>query len=114
MPTARASLMKSESSTLESEARSNDKPRSFWRWFFLASRRSGWRKFADWWLLVHLVVAIMLSVLVPATLKEAASTVLLPLVGILIGLSFAWAGNAQALLQTEEIERLSEYHPGGF
>lgn len=46
-------------------------------------------------------------------LREAASTVLLPLVGILIGLTFAWAGTAQALLQTTEIDRLSQHHPGG-
>ena len=43
-----------------------------------------------------------------------ANTVLLPLVGILIGLSFAWAGNAQAMLQTREIASLSDYHEGGF
>ncbi len=32
----------------------------------------------------------------------------------MVGLSFAWAGNAQALMQTPEIEKLSIYHPGGF
>jgi hypothetical protein len=39
---------------------------------------------------------------------------LLPLVGILIGLSFAWAGNIQALLQVSEIEELTDFHEGGF
>jgi hypothetical protein len=38
----------------------------------------------------------------------------MPLAGILIGLSFAWAGNMLALLQSSEIRRLSTYHPGGF
>jgi hypothetical protein len=32
----------------------------------------------------------------------------------LVGLTFAWAGNANALLQSREIEELSERHPGGY
>jgi hypothetical protein len=59
-------------------------------------------------------VGVALSLLVSPKLQECANTVLLPLAGILIGLSFAWAGNANALLQTEEIEKLSKYHKGGF
>jgi hypothetical protein len=51
--------------------------------------------------------------LVKYDLKTAASSVLLPLVGVLVGLSFAWAGNAQSLLQTREIETLADFHPGG-
>lgn len=43
-----------------------------------------------------------------------ANTVLLPLIGIFIGLSFAWAGNTQALMQSSEIDQLSRYHRGGF
>jgi hypothetical protein len=34
--------------------------------------------------------------------------------GIFIGLSFAWAGNAQALMQTAEIEAMTEKRAGGF
>ena len=47
-------------------------------------------------------------------MATSAKAVLLPLAGILIGLSFAWAGNAQALMQSKEIEDLSEHHEGGF
>ncbi len=39
---------------------------------------------------------------------------LLPLASIFVGLSFAWGGNAQALLQTKEIKDLTEKHEGGF
>src|SRR5215831_6519115 len=47
-------------------------------------------------------------------LTTAGDTVLLPLAAILVGLCFAWAGNAQALLQTEDLQKMSEFHPGGF
>jgi hypothetical protein len=98
----------------ESADRSDDHSDGFWGWFFSGRNRSGWRKFLDRWLVVHAGVGVVMAYVVPGDLKTAASTVLLPLVGVLIGLSFAWAGNAQALLQTEEIEQLSDYRSGGF
>ena len=115
MKIVEASSKTSETSTPASADHSRESRQlSFWRWFLRGGRGRGWRKFADLWLLLHLAVGLALSYLVPASLSSAATTVLLPLVGILIGLSFAWAGNAQALLQTEEIEKLAEYRPGGF
>ena len=98
----------------ESAVRFDGYSGSFWGWFFSGRDRSGWRKFLDRWLVVHASVGFVMAYIVPGDLKTAASTVLLPLVGVLIGLSFAWAGNAQALLQTEEIEQLSDYRSGGF
>jgi sterol desaturase/sphingolipid hydroxylase (fatty acid hydroxylase superfamily) len=39
-------------------------------------------------------------------LKDAANTVLFPLVGIFIGLAFAWVGNAQSLIQPDQIRKI--------
>jgi hypothetical protein len=115
MKIVEASSRTSETSTPKSGDHSIESSQlGFWRWFLRGGRGRGWRKFADRWLLLHLTVGLVLAYLVPAGLSSAATTVLLPLVGILIGLSFAWAGNAQALLQTEEIEQLADYRPGGF
>jgi hypothetical protein len=49
----------------------------------------------------------------PTDLKAAGATVLLPLAAVLVGLTFAWGGNAQALLQSEAIEGLAEHRAGG-
>lgn len=88
---------------------------SFWKWFIVGSgARPGFRRLINRWLVIHLGVGIAISIIIPIDLQSAASAVLLPLAGVLVGLSFAWAGNAQALLQTGEIEALSEHHPGGF
>ncbi len=94
----------------------NEKPLiSYWQWLAKGSGgRPGYRRMLDKWLLLHIPVGIVLSLLIPLDLQACANTVLLPLAGILIGLSFAWAGNAHALLQTKEIGKLSEYHEGGF
>lgn len=88
---------------------------SFWHWFFRGSGgRPGLLRFWNRWLLAHIAVGIVLAVLVKADLQTAANAVLLPLAGIFVGLSFAWAGNAQALLQSAEMEEVAKHHEGGF
>jgi hypothetical protein len=88
---------------------------SFWRWMARGSGSTpGYRRLVNRWLIFHLVVGCALALIVPVTLATAAITVLLPLAGILKGLSFAWAGNAQALLQASEVEEMADFHPGGF
>jgi hypothetical protein len=87
----------------------------FWSWFFYGGGgKPGYRRLINVWLLGHLVVGCVLAGLIRVEMRAAANTVLLPLAGILVGLSFAWAGNAQALLQTTEMENLSKHRRGGF
>lgn len=88
---------------------------SFWRWFNGGSGlRGGWRKFLDRWLPFHALVGATLAVVVPYPLEKAATAVLLPLAGVFVGMSFAWAGNAQALMQAPEISEIAEHNEGGF
>ena len=87
----------------------------FWQWLARGSGNiRGIRRIVNAWLILHVLVGLVLSLIVAVDLQTAGSLVLLPLAGILIGLSFAWAGNAQALMQSSEIDRLAEYHKGGF
>jgi hypothetical protein len=86
----------------------------FWEYFL--TRRwgdPGIAKFRDRWLLIHIIVGVLLAWAIPSSLVEAARTVLLPLASVFVGLSFAWAGNAHALLQTTEIEKFTNKHPAG-
>ena len=88
---------------------------SFWRWLARGSGgKPGFRRLVNAWLLLHVGVGVLLAWLVPVDSQTAANTVLLPLVGVLIGLCFAWAGNAQALLQGSEIQEMAQFHEGGF
>ena len=88
---------------------------SFWRWFFRGTGgKPGYRRLVNKWLFFHGVVGVILAAIVAVPLNTAANSVLLPLVGILIGLCFAWAGNAQALLQAEELQEMTSHHAGGF
>jgi hypothetical protein len=87
---------------------------NYWYWLFRGSDgKPGIGRLHNWWLYGNVVIGIALAYLVPLTLKECANAVLLPLAGIIIGLTFAWGGNAQALLQTSEIEDLAGYKKGG-
>jgi hypothetical protein len=86
----------------------------FWTWFFFGLQSSsGLAKLLNRWIFLHALAGISLAYLVQKPLTDVATTFLLPLAGILVGLSFAWAGNAQAMLQTEELEKLSKQLPDG-
>jgi hypothetical protein len=88
---------------------------SFWGWLIKGSGgKSGLRRLADIWMLVHISVGLTLACLIDKPLSDCASSVLLPLAGIIVALSFAWVGNAQALLLTSEMEDVAEKHDGGF
>jgi len=88
---------------------------NFWRWFFRGTGGGpGIRRFLDWWLVLHICVGFLMAIILPITLEKAGTGLLLPIAGIFIGLSFAWGGNAQALLQSQELEKLSQYHAGGY
>jgi hypothetical protein len=92
-----------------------EKPLSYWAWFTRGrSHKPGWQRLVDWWLVLHAAVGAGLALAVTLSLEEAAKAVLLPLAGVFVGMSFAWVGNAQALVQTAEIERLSGKNPAGF
>lgn len=88
---------------------------NYWYWFFKGSGgKPGYRRLFDRWIFIHLVIGLIMSFLVPACLEQAANAVLFPLASIFIALSFAWAVNAQALMQSDEINELSQHHEGGF
>jgi hypothetical protein len=83
-----------------------DRDLEFWRWF----RQCGFRSFADRWAVVHLAVGAALAVGVPGSLSSVASSVFLPFASVLVGLGFAWGGNAMAVLQSDELHDLGS-HP---
>jgi hypothetical protein len=86
----------------------------FWKWFFIGlNHRPGYRQLLNRWIFLHLLIGIGLGFGAPIDAKDAASTILLPLAGIFVGLSFAWIGNTQAILKENEIEELMKRHPDG-
>lgn len=86
----------------------------YWNWFFFGyGRRPGFAKFLDRWLVAHFAVGCLLAWLVRISVSDAATTILLPLAGVLVGLSFAWGGNAQAVLGSDEFDAISDQHSGG-
>lgn len=88
---------------------------SYWHWLFHGSGAgAGVRRFFDWWLALHALIGAAFACLLPMTLQTAGVSLLLPLAGVFIGLTFAWGGNAQALLQSSELTRLSSYRAGGY
>ena len=91
-----------------------ERPLSYWRWFFVGREKAaGWKKFINWWLLAHVAVGVAGALVIKGSVVQSAQTVLLPLAGVFVGMSFAWVGNIQGILQSEEAEKLYSAHPGG-
>jgi hypothetical protein len=88
---------------------------TFWFWLiFGCGGNPGFSRITDKWILLHAFIGLLLAFCAPIALQDAANSILVPLAGLLIGLSFAWAANAQALLQSEEIEEITKNTAGGF
>jgi hypothetical protein len=86
---------------------------TYWRWFLQGSGgRPGYRSVISAWLVLHVAAGAILAWSVDLSLERSASTVLIPLVSVLVGLSFAWGGNAVGLLQTKGVRDLTSQHPG--
>lgn len=101
---------------------------NFWKWFFLGASEPnnasadseeieisepGILAYLDIWLICHLCIGGILTLTVPIGINEAARSILLPLAGIFIGLTFAWGGNAVSLMQSDEINTLADFNIGG-
>jgi len=82
----------------------------YWKWL----RKSGYKRLFNRWLFFHFLAGFIIAIIVQSKCEDAANTVLLPLAGIFIGLSFAWSGNAQALLQSKEIRKMAKKRKGGY
>jgi len=86
----------------------------YWRWLFLGlTSKPGVLKFVDWWLPFHVFVATQLAIRLDDSIKDQATTIVLPLAGALVGLTFAWSGNAQALMQADSLNKMFSKHSDG-
>ncbi len=81
---------------------------SFWHWFWHHGLRAFWSP----WLIGHVFIGSLLSFLIRDRLSTVAGTALIPLASLLVGLTFAWSGNAVALLQSDELQQLGKSNNG--
>ena len=78
---------------------------SFWKWLVKGSKKGprGLWNVINWFLLVHALVAILMTSLVVTDPVSFAQKALFPASSILIGLSMSWTTRASAILQTREL-----------
>ncbi len=92
----------------------DDSRRTFWKWFFLRGDTApGATRLFDFYLFVHLAIGLVVATLAAPGLAAAATVVLFPLAGVVIGLAFAWGANSVAMMQTPEVEELGKHRAGG-
>lgn len=83
---------------------------NYWMWVFAG----GYKRVINGWLFVQIALGAGCAWLVTDSLKSTATSILMPGMGVLVGLTFAWGANAQALLQSAEIQALARHSRGGF
>lgn len=81
---------------------------AFWPWF----ASTGVRSLVDRWLVGHMLVGVGLAFAVSGTLSSVAVTAFLPFASVLVGLAFAWGGNAMAVLQSPELHEIGNQPVG--
>ena len=97
------------------EMKKPNSPFRYWDWILSGSGgKPGYTRVVNEYLFLQIPIGYTLAQLLSPSMSSMANTVLLPLLGIIICLSFAWAGNAQTLMQTDEVQRLATHNPGGF
>jgi hypothetical protein len=67
---------------------------------------------ANRWLVIHVVSGIVVEAAIQDRLSVVAGSALIPLASLLVGLTFAWSGNAVALLQSEELQKVGRANGG--
>jgi hypothetical protein len=96
---------------------------SFWDWFLKGSKKGprGVWNIINWFLIVHLVIAVAATVLIVNDPVSFAQKALFPASSILIGLSMSWTTRASNILQTKDLrdkiitaERPAEDYVYGF
>lgn len=92
---------------------------NYWRWLFFGTNdthqhKPGILRIFDKWILLHFVIGYFLYDSVKGQFNDIAKTVVLPLASALIGMTFAWAGNLNSILNSQEISELSKFKDGGF
>jgi hypothetical protein len=97
------------------ETKPNLKLVPYWRWFVKGSGgEAGYKRLINWWIVLHVAIGVLLSLITTITLEDAARTVLLPFASVFVGLTFAWAVSAQDVLRSPEIRKFTEKRKGGF
>lgn len=87
---------------------------TFWQWLWHGlGDRPGFHRLLGWPAFAHLLVGILAAYAVSKPLHEVAAQALFPLIGIFVGLTFSWAGNAHALLQSKEVLKIARNRSGG-
>lgn len=93
---------------------------SFWRWFFIGSSGSegsafpGYKCIANSWLLLHAIIATMLTVFSDKTLTTTATIMGALVSGALLSIVLRLGSNFHDLQKSEEIKQLMDLHTGGY
>jgi len=81
---------------------------SFWHWL----HQEGLRRLRDRWAFAHGSIGALLAWSMDTPLSTIATSALIPIGSLIVGLAFAWSGNIGALLQSVELQEIGTHDNG--
>lgn len=83
----------------------------YWHWLFKGNNgRPGIKRFINRWLILHIGIGFILSIVVPLPIYDAADTIIIPLAMLFVGFIFVWL-HLQNILNSEKISAMLSTHP---
>lgn len=80
---------------------------NFWFWLIAPeSARGGRKRWLNWLLVAHGLIGFAFASIFRGNLPECARSVILPLAGVLVGLTFAWSATAIGIINSKEFRRI--------
>lgn len=87
---------------------------SFWKWLFFGyGNKPGYARLLTFWIFIDIAIGAVGTVCITKSLSEIAVGVLVPLAGVFIGLSATVSSGTQALVSSQEINKLARFKDGG-
>lgn len=89
---------------------------SFWNWFFEGEGDEispGIHQYFDSFSLLFFPASLLLTWLVEKPLADVSVALMLPVCGMLFGITFAWSANITVLLTTKELTKAAQFTRGG-
>lgn len=87
---------------------------SFWKWLFFGyGNKPGCIRLLTFWILLDIAIGASGAISISKPLSEIAVGVLVPLAGVFVGLSATVSSGTQALVSSQEINKLARFKDGG-
>ena len=93
----------------------NNKIIKFNMWFFkgISKNSAGYKRILNSKLLIHILIGCALSYFIKKSIIDISNICIIPILSVLIGITFAWIGNSHIVMMDSEVRPVLNEREGG-